>query len=255
MIKRGGRNTRDQSDMSHMKTRLLLSLLVAATPLAAQEHLDLPMISKIRAEGLERSHVVQMFDTIATVVGPRLTGSLAFYRGANYAREKLAEFGASRARLESWPFGRGWALDRFSIEMIEPRYAPLLGYPEAWSPSTPGEIVAPPVLLAGKSAADVERVAGSLKGAIVMQQGLMSNFITTDRVQPTDAAAPMPVAPTTRQNYCVPRPPATAPPGGRGQSPDAARIVQLITDAGPPVAPPASPGPHASPFLSAGREN
>jgi hypothetical protein len=152
-----------------MKLRILLSLLVVATPLAAQERVDAAMNAKIRAEGFERSPVVQMFDTIATVIGPRLTGSAAFFRAANYAKQKLLGFGASNAHLEALPFGRGWELDRFFIEMIEPRYAPLLGYPEAWSPSTPGEIVATPVLLAGKSAADVERVAGSMKGGIVMQ--------------------------------------------------------------------------------------
>ncbi len=113
-----------------------------------------------------------------------------------------------------------------------------------------------PVLLAGKSAADIEHVAGSLKGAIVMQQGLMSNFITSDRVQPTDPSAPPAIAPTMRQNYCAPRPlAATVAPGGRGQGPDAARIAQLISDAGPAVRLTASRGLHGSLFLQGGRYN
>lgn len=216
------------------------------------------MIAKIRSEGLERSHVVQMFDTIATVIGPRLTGSTAFYQAATYAKQKLSESGARDAHLESWPFGRGWELDRFSIDMIAPRYMPLIGFPEAWSPSTPGEIIAAPVLVAGKSAADVERLTGSMKRGIVMQQGLMTNYIVADRVQPTDPAAPAAVAPTTRQNYCGPRaaaPPAGRAGGGRGQSGDAPRIAQLITDAAPAVRLSATRGVHGSLFLQGGRYN
>ena len=35
--------------------------------------------------------------------------------------------------LESWEFGRGWTLDHFTLEMVEPRYFPMIGYPEAWT--------------------------------------------------------------------------------------------------------------------------
>ena len=230
--------------------------LFAVAPLAAQERVDASMLAKIRAEGFERSHVVQMFDTIATVFGPRLTGSAAFLRAANYARQKFSESGARDAHLEAWPFGRGWELDRFSIEMIEPRYAPLLGYPEAWSPSTLGEIVAAPVFTAGKSATEVESLAPKLKGGILMQQGLMSNFIMTDRPQPTDPTARSAVAPDPagRQNYCLPRPPAAA--GGRGgQSADGARITQLLNDAWPAIRLSATRGLHGSLFLQGGRYN
>src|SRR4051812_46588159 len=100
-----------------MKLRLTLCLFFFATPALAQERVDASMNAKFRAEGLERSHVAQMFDTIATVIGPRLTGSPAFLRAINYAKERLSEFGARDAHLESWPFARGWELDRFSVEM------------------------------------------------------------------------------------------------------------------------------------------
>src|SRR5438874_1610663 len=104
-----------------MNIRLLAALLTVATrSLVAQERVDAAMDARIRAEGIDRSHVVQMFDTIASVIGPRLTGSSAYTRAVNYAKQKLTDFGGSNTRLESWPFGRGWELDRFSIEMVEP---------------------------------------------------------------------------------------------------------------------------------------
>src|SRR4051812_49979355 len=114
-----------------MKPSVIAGLVLVPALLGAQEPIDRAMIAKIRAEGLERSQVGQMFDTLATVIGPRLTGGAAYMRAADYAKRKLIAFGASNARLESWPFGKGWDLEKFTLEMLEPRYMPLLGFPEA----------------------------------------------------------------------------------------------------------------------------
>jgi hypothetical protein len=89
-------------------------------------------IAKIRAEGLERSHVWSMVDTLATVIGPRLTASPAYLRAANWARDHFTGWGLRDVHVESFPFGRGWELQRFTLEMTEPRYTPLIGYPDAW---------------------------------------------------------------------------------------------------------------------------
>ena len=53
--------------------------------------------------------------------------------------------------LEPWRFGRGWVLDRLVVEMVEPRYMPLIGYAEAWSPSTPVRSPRTPVMIGGRS--------------------------------------------------------------------------------------------------------
>ena len=146
-----------------MKRFVLLALAMPAM-LAAQESVDAAMNARLRAEGLDRSQIGGMFDTLTTVIGPRLTGSAAYLRAANFARQKLAQFGASGARLEAWPFGKGWELDKFTLEMVEPRYTPLLGYPEAWSASTKGEIIGAPIMVAGKSAAAVDSLKSKLTG-------------------------------------------------------------------------------------------
>ena len=233
-----------------MKRLVLLALALPAL-LAAQENVDAAMNAKIRAEGLDRSQIAGMFDTLTSVIGPRLTGSAAYLRAANYARQKLTQFGASGARLEAWPFGKGWTLDKFTLEMIEPRYMPLLGYPEAWSGSTNGEVVGIPIMTAGKSAAAVDSMKQKLTGQIVMTQPVMTNFITTDRVQPTDPAAPPPIAPTNRRNYCAPANPT--PAGGRGGQGDAQRIAQIINEANPAVRLTPTRGLHGSLFLQGGR--
>src|SRR5215510_8844070 len=90
-------------------------------------------LGDIRREGLERSQVMTAFDEFVTVIGPRLTGSPAHKAAADWAKTTLTSWGLSEAHLEPWEFGRGWVLDRQVIEMIEPRYMPLIGYAEAWS--------------------------------------------------------------------------------------------------------------------------
>ena len=91
-----------------------------------------------------------LFATLTDQFGPRLTGSPAHRQAAEWARDRMREFGLSDPTLEPWQFGRGWVLDRIVVEMVEPRYMPLIGYADAWSPPTKGEIVATPIALDGR---------------------------------------------------------------------------------------------------------
>jgi hypothetical protein len=207
--------------------RIAFALLVLPAALAAQESYDHAMIAKIRDEGLTHSHAWPMLDTIADVIGPRLTASPAFMRAAQFAENHLKTWGLANVHMESWPFGRGWQLDKFTLEMTAPRYAPMIGYPDAWSPSTNGEIVGTPLLIAGISADSLEKMRGRLKGAIVMTQPLMTNFIREDRVNPT--------APNAPEDVYKPAPPiggGRGGRGGRGGPSEAQRIAAILHDAG-----------------------
>lgn len=63
--------------------------------------------------------------------------------------------------------------------MVEPRYVPLVGYPEAWTPSTKGEIVGAPVHIGDLAdSAAVRAQATRLKGAIVLATQPQPAFIT-----------------------------------------------------------------------------
>ena len=42
----------------------------------------------------------------------------------------------ANSRLEPFEFGRGWELEKFTIEMTAPRDFPMNGYPPAWTPSS-----------------------------------------------------------------------------------------------------------------------
>ena len=168
---------------------MAVALLATLTLDASQtEPVDAAMNAKIRDEGLNRSQVGAVFDMFVNVIGPRLTASPAHRRAAAYARDTLAKWQVANARLEPWEFGRGWELDKLTIEMVEPRYMPLLGYAEAWSPSTPGELVVPVTFLAGKTPEELQALQPQVRGAAVMMQPTATRFISADRVQPTTLA-------------------------------------------------------------------
>ena len=97
---------------------------------------------------------------------PRLTGSPNCRRANDWTRDKLASWGLTNAHLEAWgPFGRGWSVQRFSAQVIEPQAIPLVAWPKAWSHGLDWPIVAEVVYLDAKNEADLEKYKGKLKGA------------------------------------------------------------------------------------------
>jgi carboxypeptidase Q len=150
--------------------------------------LDAASLAKLKQEAFENSQAAPIFEMLTSTIGPRLTASPAHKRAAEFARDRLAGFGLENAHLEPWKFGRGWSLEKLAIEMIEPRYFPLIGYADGWSESTNGEIVGAPVLVAGKTPEEVLAMGANLKGAIVLTQPLETNFVRSDRPQPSDPA-------------------------------------------------------------------
>ena len=163
---------------------LVLAGFALATGLGAQEAVDQEMVAKIKAEGFERSHVLEVFNHLTNVIGPRLTASPAYAEAKEWARDQLREWGLDNVHVEPWEFGRGWTLERFSVEMLEPRYFPMIGYPRGWSPSTPGRLVSQPVWLGGTTQSGLSEYAGKLEGAIVLTRPLQTEFVREDRPQP-----------------------------------------------------------------------
>jgi carboxypeptidase Q len=128
-----------------MKKLLMLSL--APFVLCAQEKVDLAVVQRIKQEAFQNSKVMDHLFWLADVYGPRLTGSPGFTAAANWTVKRLKEYGIEDAATEVWgKFGRSWRLTKFSISLQEPEYAPLIGFPLAWSASTNGPVVAEPVL-------------------------------------------------------------------------------------------------------------
>lgn len=209
------------------------ALIALGTGLTAQDRASemARVLGDIRREGLERSRVMTAFDQFVTVIGPRLTGSPAHKAAADWAKTTLTSWGLSDAHLEPWEFGRGWVLDRQVIEMIEPRYMPLIGYAEAWSAPTVGDLVGPPISVAGKTPADVAAMGKSLTGAIVLTQPAQTAFVREDRPQPSTSDSPVRIG---------------APPMPRT---GAATLAQTLRDAGAGVLLRPSSGEHGTVFV------
>lgn len=175
-----------------------IAILVLASGSAAQapaaERIDSAMNARIRDEGLNRSQVLELFNHLTNVIGPRLTGTPAFKDAADWAAARLTSYGLAAVHQESWPFGRGWALEQQTLEMLTPRYFPLIGYAEAWTPSTAGELVGRPVYIGDLATADAVRAhAVELRGAIVLATRPQERFITEDRQQPSEHDQPVPI--------------------------------------------------------------
>ena len=226
----------------------------------APERVDTAAIAKIRDEGLNRSQVGAYFTTLVDTIGPRLAGSPQYKRAADWARDTLAKGGFTGVRLEPFEFGRGWQLDKFTLEMIEPRYMPLLGYPEAWSPATKGEVTATVAVVTGKSAEDVAKMP--LTNAAVIQAAPVTNFIVSDRVQPAKQPdAPAAAAPTGGQGRGGQggrqgggRQGGAANTGAAG-APSPLTVDQAIRNGGAAVLLRPSRGMHGTVFVQAGRDN
>jgi hypothetical protein len=128
-----------------MKKLVVLSLFAVA--LCAEDAVDLAVVQRIKKEAFQNSKVMEHLFWLTDVYGPRLTGSPGFTVAANWAVKRLKEYGIEESAIEPWgKFGRSWRLSKFSISLQEPQYAPLIGFPLAWSANTSGPLLAEPVL-------------------------------------------------------------------------------------------------------------
>jgi carboxypeptidase Q len=147
-----------------------VAVAVVHTQDASAGKLDYAMFAKIRDEGLNHSQVLDHVSWLADVYGPRLQGSPAMRQAGEWVQKKLGAWGLVNVHEEKWPFGKGWALTRFSANMTEPQVLPLIGVPHSWTPGTPGPITADVVRADIHSEADFENYRGKLAGKIVLTQ-------------------------------------------------------------------------------------
>ena len=146
---------------------LLSAAALSSAPLTAQTPDD--VLHRIREEGMQRSQAMETFQTLTDVFGGRLTGSLAFHEAVDWTSARLEGWGVE-TRIEPFDFGRGWSLEKLTLEMEAPYYDPLTGHPEAWSPSTEGVLEGVPVYVGDRTTDEIRRAAGRLRGAIVLSE-------------------------------------------------------------------------------------
>lgn len=134
------------------------------------------MVDEIRRLGLGKtSQVMDHAFFLSDVAGPRLTGSPGFRKAGEWALARLRDFGLDVDR-QPFVYGRSWSEQRFTIRLLEPQAATLIGTAVPWSASTRGEVVGEPII-APLLATDITRATydeyvakykGKLRGRFVL---------------------------------------------------------------------------------------
>lgn len=138
-------------------------------PQPEHETLDLSMYQRIRAEGIQHSHVMEYASGLMDGIGPRLTGSPNMAKANAWTRDQFSAMGCKNAHLESWgEFGMGWQQLNAWMRMVEPDTAVFIAQAIPWSPSSNGPIRGQAILLDPKLEKDLGAYKGKLAGKIVL---------------------------------------------------------------------------------------
>ena len=169
---------------------ILIAAWFHAQPIA-QTAIDQTTIAAIKDEGMRRSDVSRLFHTLTDAMGARLTGSPAHVAAARWALDQFKTWGLANPQLEPFEFGRGWSLEKLTVEMSAPRYMPLIGYAEAWSAPTARMLTGTPIYVGDSTAAEIDRLGDRLRGAIVLTHRPQTEFLRADRMQPSEGSGPV----------------------------------------------------------------
>ena len=153
---------------------LTASLFTITLSLGAQAPapgVDLATISRIRGEAITQSQAMETHWWLSEVFGPRATGTPGYQAAADWTIKKFNEWGLKNVHVERFPFGQGWTIERFSVHMVTPQTAALIGQPRWYSPSTNGPVLADVVHVKAATEADLAKYKGQLQGKIVVLQG------------------------------------------------------------------------------------
>ncbi len=149
--------------------------LLAAALLPIQEPVHWDIVDQLLDEAFNNSQVMENAGWLTDVFRPRNSKSSGYRAAAEWARQRLEDYGLSEARLEPFEFGRGWENRYSSFHMVEPQYMPIIGYPAAWSAGTNGKVRLQAIhvdLAEIESAADLDPYRQEIPGKVVLIEAL-----------------------------------------------------------------------------------
>jgi hypothetical protein len=148
---------------------LAIALPSVSASQVVQEAVDLTVVERIRAEGLERSQVPVLARHLTEVIGPRLTGSSGMRQANAWTAERFREWGLQNVTIEPWgEFGRGWERLSYQGRIVSPFVQPLHAQAVAWTGSTKGTVKGEAMVVEADSVEELDRNRGKLRGAIVL---------------------------------------------------------------------------------------
>jgi hypothetical protein len=164
--------------MRNIRTTIVIFMFVLPLTLFAQKdqpRVDWDVIAKIRDEGLQRSQVTDIVGYITDVIGSRLSLSEQMKKAQAWAKGEMGAIGLTNVVIEPFmDYGAAWDNEYFSLQMLEPTYVPMMGFPIAYTPGTQGKIVCPAVIVDVQTKSDCEKYRGKLKNAAVLISPLVA---------------------------------------------------------------------------------
>ena len=219
---------------------LAVVMLVAAPGLrAGGETINYADINKIKAEGLQRSQVMELCSWLSDVYTPRVTGSPTALKAAEWVVAKMKSWGLANVAIEPWTnrngFERGWTNDKFYMQVTAPERFPVPGTPTAWTPGTNGLVSGEAVLVTATTEEDLAQFKGRLKGkwVLIVPAPDVAAFwdARAKRFKNEDLIAMELQPPAPALEFGV------TPPGQRGAAPAAPQAAQGQRAGAPPAAP------------------
>lgn len=195
------------------------------------EAVNYDALSAIRTMGLSdsTSEVMKTASYMMDVLGPRLTGSPGIRKSAEWVVGKMKEWGFVNAGLEPWPtdptggnngFPRGWANEKFYLNVTSPVAFPVTGMSVSWTPGTKGLVKGECVIVTETTEEELKgKWAGKLRGKWVLGQAPTEILAQWDpvakRLSQADLdALEVPARPPEKGAPPVPPPPARPAQGG-----------------------------------------
>jgi carboxypeptidase Q len=217
---------------------------LALVPVSAQqapgERIDYDAIYRIKEEGFQRSKVMETLSWLTDVYGPRLTNSPGFRKAGEWAVKEMTSWGLVNAKLEPFPFGRGWSNDRFSMIATTPGGSfPVIGMATAWTPGTNGAVSGEAMFAPLATEQDLAEFKGKLQGKIVFTQAVRD--VAATWTAPASRLTDKQLEDLTRETDATPRgrfgraggPGRQGGPGGPGGAPTfAQRLARFLKDEG-----------------------
>jgi hypothetical protein len=157
-------------------------LFISVTLGAQAPGVDQATVARVRGEAVTNSQALDTHWWLSEGFGARATGTPGYQAAADWAMKKFNEWGLKNVHVERFPFGQGWTIDRFSVHLLTPQPAPLIGMPRWYSPSTNGTITADVVHVKAQTEADLAKYKGQLSGKIVVLQAPRPVRMLEDRI-------------------------------------------------------------------------
>jgi carboxypeptidase Q len=149
---------------------LILIIFLLSSPVLSGDQIDESVIDSISTEVRQNSRIMETLSYLTDIYGPRLVGTPEYRAAAEWVQDCMHSWGIQEVKLESIEQGeRGWRAESYSLEMVEPHYMPIIGYPQAWCRGTRGTIIGKPVITGNIFTLDtLQMYTGQLKNKIVL---------------------------------------------------------------------------------------